>query len=168
MTMKRRRLLAAMASAGALLPLIGVGTGRAAAAGKPVEAHIALRSPWMANQVAVTSDGTLFLGLPRYAKDKASPALAKREADGTLRPFPGNDWNDWAPGKDGAERFVYLNSVHVFGDDTIWCVDQGALSAGVFGPDLAVPQPGAQKPLWRRKLKGVGREVAPHEAVGVR
>ncbi|MEI4488952.1 L-dopachrome tautomerase-related protein [Frigidibacter sp. MR17.14] len=144
MTMKRRRLLAAMASAVAL-PLVGARAGRAEQAGAHVEAHVALRSPWMANQVAVTSDGTFFLGLPRYAKDKLSPALARCEADGVLRPFPGNDWNDWAPGKDGAERFVYLNSVHVFGDDTIWCVDQGALSAGVFGPDLAVPQPGAQK-----------------------
>lgn len=99
----------------------------------------------MANQVAVTSTNVLFLGLPRYAREKDTPSLARREADGTLKPFPGNAWNEWKPGHDGSNAFVYLNSVHIFADDTVWCVDQGALNAGVFGIDYATPQPGAQK-----------------------
>ena len=135
MELTRRAMLAA---AGATL---AAGT-RAADAPLPLE--LAVRSPWMANQVALTSDGALFLGLPRYARYRPTPSLARREADGTLRPFPGNGWNDWQPGADGRNAFVYLNSVHIF-DDTIWCVDQGALSPGIFGPALAVPQPGAQK-----------------------
>ncbi|CAG9194826.1 conserved hypothetical protein [Paraburkholderia sabiae] len=86
----------------------------------------------MANQVAVTRDNILFLGLPRYARDQPTPSLARREADGSLAPFPGNAWNEWQPGDDGRESFVYLNSVHIFADETIWCVDQGSLSPGVF------------------------------------
>jgi sugar lactone lactonase YvrE len=35
--------------------------------------------------------------------------------------------------------------VHIFGDDTVWCVDQGSLSPGVFGAEYATPKPGAQK-----------------------
>ena len=99
----------------------------------------------MANQVALTSDNLLFLGLPRYAKDKPTPSLVRREMDGTLKPFPGNTWNEWLPGKDASEAFVYLNSVHVFADDTVWCVDQGSLSRGIFESDYATPTPGAQK-----------------------
>ncbi len=107
--------------------------------------EVAIRSPWMANQVALTRDNLLFLGLPRYAKDKPTPSLARRDTDGTLKPFPGNTWNEWLPGKDASEAFVYLNSVHIFADDTVWCVDQGSLSPGIFGPDYATPAPGAQK-----------------------
>jgi len=115
------------------------------AAEKPLALEIAVRSPWMANQVALTRHNTLFLGLPRYAADKPTPSLARLESDGTLVAFPGNSWNEWAPGKDGREAFVYLNSVHIFEDDTIWCVDQGSVSAGVFPAEYAVPQTGAQK-----------------------
>jgi hypothetical protein len=86
----------------------------------------------MANQGALTRDNILFLGLPRYARDQTMPSLARRLADGSLAPFTGSAWNDWQSGNDGREAFVYHNSVHIFADDTIWCVDQGSLSPGVF------------------------------------
>ncbi|SEJ32286.1 L-dopachrome tautomerase-related protein [Paraburkholderia tropica] len=99
----------------------------------------------MANQVALTSDGVLFLGLPRYASDNPTPSIARRAVDGTLLPFPGNAWNDWRPGNDGRDAFVYLNSVHIFSDDTVWCVDQGTLSPGIFPGVNASLHPDAQK-----------------------
>lgn len=117
----------------------------AAAGSRTLPLTVALHSPWMANQVALTSDNRLFLGLPRYSPDKPTPSLARREQDGTLRPFPDNHWNEWLPGKDGRNAFVYLNSVHIFADDTVWCVDQGSLSPGLFPKQYATPQPGAQK-----------------------
>jgi hypothetical protein len=115
-------------------------------AGQPApELRVAVKSPWMANQVALTGKKQLFLGLPRYAKDKPTPSLAKRSARGQMAPFPGNHWNEWQPGKDPSAAFVYLNSVHIFEDDTVWCVDQGSLSADIFPNEYAVPAPGAQK-----------------------
>lgn len=141
MNRTRRNLLLGMAATGfsSVLP-------RAFAAGAaPLPMKVALRSPWMANQVALTSNNTLFLGLPRYSPDKATPSLARREQDGSLVPFPNNSWNEWVPGKDGRNAFVYLNSVHIFADDTVWCVDQGSLSPGLFPAQYATPQPGAQK-----------------------
>ncbi|WES67633.1 L-dopachrome tautomerase-related protein [Superficieibacter sp. HKU1] len=111
---------------------------------KPV-LQVAVQSPWMANQVAITRSGRLFLGLPRYSAEYATPSLARQRADGSLQPFPGNRWNTWQPGDDGSEAFVYLNSVHVFTDESVWCVDQGSLSAGIFGEQFARPGPGAQK-----------------------
>lgn len=109
------------------------------------ELKVAVQSPWMANQVAITRSGKLFLGLPRYSAKFSTPSLAHQSANGTIQPFPDNSWNNWQPGDDGREAFVYLNSVHVFSDETVWCVDQGALSAGIFGEQYAKPAAGAQK-----------------------
>ncbi|WP_313683176.1 L-dopachrome tautomerase-related protein [Pantoea sp.] len=139
MNLNRRTFLLALSALGVVRNV------QAFTAEDPLPLDVALVSPWMANQVALTRNNLLFLGLPRYAKDKPTPSLARRESDGTLRPFPGNSWNEWQPGKDGRNAFVYLNSVHIFADDTVWCVDQGSLSAGVFSPEDAIPQPGAQK-----------------------
>jgi Major royal jelly protein len=136
----RRQFVAAAGAA-----VLSSCTGDVYASAAPLPMEIAVRSPWMANQVALTSDNVLFLGLPRYAQDKPTPSLARREPDGSLKPFPGNGWNAWRPGEDGREAFVYLNTVHIFADDTVWCVDQGSLSAGVFGAEYASPGPGAQK-----------------------
>ncbi|MGK3123848.1 L-dopachrome tautomerase-related protein [Candidatus Pantoea formicae] len=115
------------------------------AAGSQPALNLALTSPWMANQVAITRHNRLFLGLPRYSAEYATPSLARQAEDGSVQPFPGNSWNTWKPGDDGREAFVYLNSVHVFDDETVWCVDQGALSAGVFGEQYSIPAPGVQK-----------------------
>lgn len=114
---------------------------------QPSEARLTeyARSPWMINQVAVTSDKLLFLGAPRYARDKSTPSLIRRDPDGKLLPFPGNHWNEWEPGKEASEAFVYLNSVHIFDDDTVWCVDQGSLNPGVFTAEESILQPGGQK-----------------------
>lgn len=140
MDLSRRAFLAAAGASG-----VSLATSPAPAAELPLPLTVAVRSPWMANQVALTSDNVLFLGLPRYARDKPTPSLARRDPDGTLRPFPGNGWNTWAPGGDGREAFVYLNAVHIFADDTVWCVDQGSLSPDAFPREYATPQPGAQK-----------------------
>ena len=107
--------------------------------------NVAVQSPWMANQVAITAGGKLFLGLPRYSAEFPTPSLARLNTAGILQPFPGNGWNNWQPGNDGTEAFVYLNSVHVFSDETVWCVDQGSLSPGIFGEQYAKPLQGAQK-----------------------
>lgn len=99
---------------------------------------VSAASPWLANGVAATEDGTLFLSLPRFDAATRTPSLAKVGADGVPMPFPGGAWNDWKPGDDGRDAFVMVNSVHVFGDDTLWVVDQGAAMG-------AQPAPGAQK-----------------------
>jgi sugar lactone lactonase YvrE len=136
----RRSLLTALSAASV------AGLSRhASAAEQPLKLAVAVRSPWMANQVALTSKNILFLGCPRYTAKEATPCLARRNADGRMAPFPGNSWNEWKPGDDGRDAFVYLNSVHVFADDTVWCVDQGSLSADAFSDELSVPKPGAQK-----------------------
>jgi len=99
---------------------------------------VAAHSPWMENGVALTRDNTIFLGLPRWPGHETTPSVARIEADGTAWPFPGGSWNNWHPGSDPMNSFQYVNSVHIFDDDTVWCVDQGALRT-------EVAPPGAQK-----------------------
>lgn len=111
----------------------------------PLPLAVAAESPWMANQVALTSDNTLFLGLPRFPGHEDTPSVARREPDGTVKPFPGNAWNEWQPGDDGQNAFVYVNSLHIFADGTVWCVDQGGLRPDAAPPELSTPRPGAQK-----------------------
>ncbi|MBK0003775.1 L-dopachrome tautomerase-related protein [Erwinia sp. S38] len=152
--LSRRSLLINLAAA-SLSSAFPRFSAAAAASATPLPLNVAARSPWMANQVALTRDNVMFLGLPRYAKDKSTPSLARCDASGKFQPFPGNAWNEWQPGKDGTNAFVYLNSVHMFADDTVWCVDQGSLSAGVFSAADAIPQPGAQKLVQLDARSGV-------------
>ncbi|WP_137171644.1 SMP-30/gluconolactonase/LRE family protein [Massilia sp. HP4] len=102
---------------------------------------IAARSPeFLCNAVALTAAGTMFLGLPRWTGMRDTPSVVRVDADGELQPFPGGAWNDWAFGKPVEHAFVQVNALHVFGDDTLWVVDQGA-------PDRKATLAGAQKVL---------------------
>jgi hypothetical protein len=95
-------------------------------------------SPYLCNAAAVALDGTIFLGLPRHPGMGNTPGVVRLRADGGLDPFPGGDWNNWAPGRDGTSAFVQANTVHIFRDGTLWVVDQGT-------PDGSEPAPGVQK-----------------------
>jgi sugar lactone lactonase YvrE len=102
---------------------------------------VAARSPrFLTNAVALNRAGTMFLGMPHWAGMDGTPSVVRVAADGALTPFPGGSWNEWEPGKDVADAFVQINALHVFGDDTLWVVDQGA-------PDRKTALPGAQKLL---------------------
>jgi hypothetical protein len=141
----RRHFLSGAASAGAAAVLFSAGASIAAAEQAELVHEIAATSPWFCNQVALTSGGEMFFGLPRYPDHDITPCVAKRGPDGEAKPFPGNAWNDWKPGDDGQNAFVYVNSLHIFQDDTVWAVDQGALRADSYPPELSEPKPGAQK-----------------------
>ncbi|EIK96160.1 Major royal jelly protein [Pseudomonas sp. M47T1] len=99
------------------------------------------RLDWLCNAVALTSTGQLFVGLPRWPGFEKTPSIAQVLPDGSLKPFPGGDWNAWAPGKPGAKALVKINTIHIFDDDTLWAIDQGE-DAGPQGinPDQKILQ----------------------------
>ncbi|MFP3681843.1 glyoxalase, partial [Pseudomonas sp. SIMBA_041] len=72
------------------------------------------RLDWLCNAVALTSDGRLFVGLPRWPGFEKTPSIAEVMPDGTLKPFPGGHWNDWAPGKPSDAALVKINTIHIF------------------------------------------------------
>jgi len=110
----------------------------------------------------------MFLGLPRWTGMRDTPSVVQVDSDGTLRPFPGGAWNDWAFGKPVDDALVQVNALHVFGDDTLWVVDQGA-------PDGKATLPGARTVLQfdtgsRELLRALrfGAEVQPLRGSGRR
>ncbi|MGV1822388.1 hypothetical protein G6L32_24605 [Agrobacterium tumefaciens] len=115
---------------------------------------VAAEVPWFCNQVALTTTGDMFFGLPRYPDYDQTPSLAKMGSDAKPASFPGNAWNEWKPGDDGRDSFVYVNSIHIFKDNTVWVVDQGALRADSYPPELSNPRPGAQKLVQLDPLTG--------------
>lgn len=168
MMVSRRSFVAGASAAAVLAPMVRGSTAFAA----PLPITVAVRSPWEASQIAVTSKNVLFLGLPRRdPKLETHHSLVRREPNGSLAPFPGNSWNTWKLGEDGHDAFVYLNSVHVFADDTVWCVDTGA-PGGNGGKPLFQPKPGAQKlvqldPASGKVLQVVrfGDDILPPDSV---
>ncbi|GHB18265.1 L-dopachrome tautomerase-related protein [Salinicola rhizosphaerae] len=93
--------------------------------------------PWLCNAVATTADGRLFAGLPRWPGFEDTPSVVEILDDGTLKPFPGGEWNAWKPGKATGSAFVCVNTIHIFDDDSLWLVDQGTPSFGDLVDDQA-------------------------------
>ena len=91
------------------------------------------------NAVTLTADGRIFAGMPRWPGFEQTPALVEVKRDGSLVPYPGGAWNDWAPGQSGTDSFVGVNSVNCFDGVTIWVVDQGT------SPNVESFLPGAGK-----------------------
>lgn len=87
--------------------------------------EVVATSPWLANGIAVSSNDDYFLNFPRLQGHIASPALARVTKSGPV-PFPGNQWNKWRPGEDGLNSLVNVNACHIFADNLLWVVDQGA------------------------------------------
>lgn len=130
----RRAALTGLALGASILPAAAAGAQGLAAP----TLTVAARSPWLTNGVAVTDEGRMFLSLPRFDATVQTPSLVQVEHDGSLTPFPGGAWHGWKPGSDGRDAFVMVNAVHVFDDNTLWVVDQGA-------PGGTRPAPGTQK-----------------------
>jgi len=102
--------------------------------------EVVATSPWLANGVAVSAEGDYFLNFPRLQGHAVSPALARVTESGLI-PFPGNQWNTWQPGEDGLYSLVNVNACHIFSDNLLWVVDQGA-------------------PQGEQRLKGAAKLVA--------
>jgi sugar lactone lactonase YvrE len=113
--------------------------------------QLAATSPWLANGIAVSAGGVMFLNFPRFKGHETSPALARVTQSG-LASFPGNQWNEWKPGDKGLNSLVNVNACHHFGDGLLWAVDQGA------------PQ-GEKPPKGAAKL--VAFDIATGEAASV-
>ncbi|MFT4204020.1 MAG: L-dopachrome tautomerase-related protein [Chitinophagaceae bacterium] len=76
------------------------------------------------NGVAISNDNRLFADFPRWEQGD-NPSLVEIK-DGREIPFPGNEWNDWQPGKDPKTAFVSLNSLYINRTDNhLWVTDAG-------------------------------------------
>ena len=92
-------------------------------AGRPIELVAALPGVLL-NGVAVSPTGRIFISLPRWA-GVPTPGVIELFPDGSYRPFPGGDWNDWRPGERADNAFVSVHSISADQDDNLWVVDEG-------------------------------------------
>lgn len=133
--MLKRRSLCAGSALGTVLMWSGA---KAAPPAQPELIEVARSPRFVWNAVAVTKRGRIFVGMPRWPGFDETPSVAEVMPDGSLSPYPGGDWNNWAPGRPVENAFVSVNTVHIFDDDSLWVVDQGA-------PSFGATIPGAQK-----------------------
>ncbi len=74
--------------------------------------------------VAVSHQARIFVNFPRWDKDPLY-SVAELLPDGSLHPYPDNDWNRW--GMDEVNHpeshFVCVQSVAIDADDSLWVLD---------------------------------------------
>ena len=76
------------------------------------------------NGLAVSNDKRIFADFPRWEKGDNPSVVEIR--NGREIPFPGGEWNSWAPGKDPGKAFVSVNSLYLHrSDNHLWVTDSG-------------------------------------------
>jgi len=76
--------------------------------------------------IAVSQEGRVFVTFPRW-NDVPNPSVAELLPDGTIVPFPSQDWNNW-DGRSGASAlrgFVCAQAMYVDNDNFLWILDAG-------------------------------------------
>lgn len=72
--------------------------------------------------IAVSREGRIFVNFPRWSLD-VPVSVGELNGDGTVRPYPGEEPNDWEPGDDPGTHFICVQSVHVDSKDRLWILD---------------------------------------------
>jgi sugar lactone lactonase YvrE len=128
----RRSLLATGVAFGAIAsPRSSFAQTQALAPAPSFRLEEAAAFPHQATGVACSPDGRVFVNFPRWTED-APVSVAEVLKDGTLRPYPDEDWNTWrnAPAVPGAikpaDHFVCIQSVVCDGRGNLWVLDPAA------------------------------------------
>lgn len=93
---------------------------------KPLDAPLdtVLKSDTVANGIATTRDGRIFLPFSRI--DGSSGPQVVEWKDGKPVAYPDDTWNGWKQGGDPAKAFVRVNALRIGPDGALWVVDTGA------------------------------------------
>jgi hypothetical protein len=103
----------------------------------PELVRVAASPEFMLNGVAVSPKGRVFASFPRWTS-LAAPSVMEAQPDGSFRPYPGNEWNDWWPGASSHDRIVSSHAVFADSSNHLWVVDDA-------GPRVAPAVEGAAK-----------------------
>jgi sugar lactone lactonase YvrE len=89
------------------------------------------RQRWLKLFSSITrpSDGRRFVNFPRWTDD-APVSVAEVMKDGTLKPYPNEEWNSWRNARSSelsvGEHFVCVQSVVPDGQGNLWVLDPAA------------------------------------------
>src|SRR6187551_2881882 len=87
--------------------------------------------PHQATGVACSPDGRVFVNFPRWTED-APVSVAEVMKDGSLKPYPDDEWNAWRNANAAAgtmkpvDHFVCVQSVVCDGRGNLWVLDPAA------------------------------------------
>jgi sugar lactone lactonase YvrE len=91
--------------------------------------------------VTASEDGRLFVNFPRWTED-SEISVAELLADGTLKPYPNEEWNAWRNARKDEltpnDHWVCVQSVVADGRGSLWVLDPA-------GPAQSVIVPGGPK-----------------------
>lgn len=76
------------------------------------------------NGVVTTECGRLFASMPGWTGP--TPGVVEILKDGSWKPFPGNEWNNWSGQGDPLKHFVDVNSIFNDGRGSLWVLDAAA------------------------------------------
>lgn len=85
-------------------------------------------SDLVVNGATTTRDGRLFLVAQPAEPGRTPQVIEVRNGEPVA--YPDAAWNGWTVGKDGADRFVGVNSLRVGPDGALWAVDRGRPGIG--------------------------------------
>jgi len=82
--------------------------------------------------VAVSKTGRMFVNFPFWSPGH-TVSVVELMSDGTMRPFPDAEWNQWnRDTATAANHFVCVQSVYIDRDDNLWILDPASpMMAGV-------------------------------------
>jgi hypothetical protein len=86
--------------------------------------------------VAISASGRLFVTYPRW-EGPYKYAVVEVMKDGSAKPFPDAAMNEWAPGQDGKNKWVCVQTAYVDDDDFLYIVDPAAPQLGKVVDDAA-------------------------------
>src|SRR5579875_2379179 len=88
--------------------------------------------------ITVSKNGRLFVNFPRWS-DRYLYAVVEVMPDGSSRPFPDEEWNQWdLKATTAGDHFICVQSVVVDDTDALWVLDPAA-------PLVATVLPGGPK-----------------------
>ncbi len=77
------------------------------------------------NGIAISKSGRKFVSMPQWLDDKTSYSVAEITENGTIKPFPGGNWNTFNP-TNKLTSFINVNSVFIDDENYLWVVDYAA------------------------------------------
>lgn len=114
----------------------------------------------MWNGLAISKNGRMFATFHRMPDETENPSIAEVLSDGSIKPFPGGEWNNWIPGKPVDKAFVNTNAVQIFDDNFLWVVDFGAFDGKVIEGASKIVQIDLNTNKVHR-IYSFGSEIAP-------
>ena len=111
------------AKAGEAGPVSNQASSSRSAAASPEVIEIAKSPDFLWNSAIMTREGRLLL-MPGWLGP--TPGVVEVLPDGSFKPFPGNEWNEWAEGKQPTKHFVDVNSIIPDGKGNLWVLDAAA------------------------------------------